>query len=152
KFPPLALFTNRDGSYFIVHSGISLVLNCPQASLNGTHTTILGKLCKASMMFFHSFLYMASDSGLRCLSCTPFDILPGCISQMFPPRSPLGISCQTKIPILSQCLYQRAGSTLMCLRIILNPISFVFSTSNFNASSDGAVCRPSGHQPWSNGP
>src|SRR5690606_40260501 len=72
--------------------------------------------------------------------------------QMFPPRSPLGISCQTKIPILSQCLYQRAGSTLMCLRIILNPISFVFSTSNFNASSDGAVCRPSGHQPWSNGP
>src|SRR5690606_14219520 len=118
-----------------------------QASLNGTHTTILGKLCNCVMMLFHSFLNIASDSGVRSLSCFPARNLPGCMSQLLPPRSPLGISCQTKTPILSQCLYQRAGSTLICLRIMLKPISLVFSMSNLSASSVGAVCNPSGHHP-----
>ena len=34
-------------------------------------------------------------------------------------RSPLGMSCHTIIPSWSQYVYQRAGSTLICLRIIL---------------------------------
>src|SRR5690606_12593628 len=131
----------------MVQSTISLVLNCPQASLKGTQTTMLGKLCKLSMAAFHSLRKMASDSAVRSLSEFPDPILPGFICQLLPPKSPLGMSCHTSTPILSQCLYQRAGSILMCFLIILKPISLVLITSNFRASSEGAVCNPSGHQP-----
>ena len=40
QFPPEAAFTRRVGSRDRVYSETSLVSNCPQASLNGTHTTI----------------------------------------------------------------------------------------------------------------
>ena len=136
SFHPLAQQTRLCGlTLSMTTCVIRSVSNCPHPSLNTTHCTMLGWFSKASMM--------------RTASSSKF-----CLAKASCPAGRLGLgrSCHTNIPSRSQCMYQRDGSTLMCLRIMLKPSSFIALMSNRRASSLGAVYSPSGHQPWSNGP
>src|SRR6188508_260279 len=97
-----------------------------------------GNGLKASIMAFNSVLNIFSEDSVLFLSIGSSEGLVIHLS-VLKFMSPLGMSCQTSIPTLSQYRYQTAGSTFVCLRIILNPISLVFTISKSKASAVGAV-------------
>ena len=77
---------------------------------------------RLSMISFHSLRNVASNCLLTGFS-SPWKNPRGC--QALPSPNIDGMSCHTTMPSLSQCAYQRAGSTFTCFLIELKPRSFV---------------------------
>ncbi|CPU64205.1 Uncharacterised protein [Mycobacteroides abscessus] len=116
----------RLGSYSSITLPIRAVsarFHSPQPSLNVTQPTIDGTERCWSMIVFISCSQKTRDAG----SVSPLS------------NHPLGMSCQTMRPSVSAWWYQRAGSTLMCLRTVLKPRSLCAWRSNTYASSDAGV-------------
>ena len=78
---PLALFTSREGSCFLIQSTYRGVSCCPQPSLNGTHITIDGWFHRASIMPLElqgELLASRQHRGCRRRACLARPASPSC--------------------------------------------------------------------------
>jgi hypothetical protein len=114
--PPLAGMTSREGSYCWVHSVISTVLNCPQASLKGIQVTTEGCEWRRSMTACHSF-----GIGFRFRGSLQFHAIKILAHLPYGRAIAAGhvLPDQHALPVAMQV--PAAGSTLTCLRIMLKP-------------------------------
>ena len=129
KFPPLALFTSRDGSWFIVHFCYFFCFELPPASLKEPNTLSKGS-CGDLLNSFHS----SRRSLIRSLS----DQLPAINARpAFPAiaQVSVGISCQTVTRLIAVRYHLQVNFNM--LRTCWNPF-LVLTTSNNKASSVGA--------------